>query len=220
MRRSIALLALAGASFTTQAGEVYGGIGLPGLMLGYAHAYSPSLTARVDVATLGSRSGNRTENGIAYAGKIEAHRAGVFGDWFPFAGGFRLTGGVTFNKVGLELGAQPGAGGTITIGPDTVGAGTAFPLAANDRFDVSVKFPSATPYVGIGYGHHQGKGLGFVFDLGVSIGRTKLDARVSGDNLPGYINQADIDAELAELRDGVGKVRVLPQLSIGLNYRF
>ena len=140
MRRSMALLALAGASFTTQAGEVYGGIGLPGLMLGYAHAYSPSLTARVDVATLGSRSGNRTENGIAYAGKIEAHRAGVFGDWFPFAGGFRLTGGVTFNKVGLELGAQPGAGGTITIGGQQVPN-----LDASDRFDVKIKFPSATP---------------------------------------------------------------------------
>jgi hypothetical protein len=215
MRRSMALLALAGASFTTQAGEVYGGIGLPGLMLGYAHAYSPSLTARVDVATLGSRSGNRTENGIAYAGKIEAHRAGVFGDWFPFSGGFRLTGGVTFNKVGLELGAQPGAGGTITIGGQPVPN-----LDAGDRFDVKIKFPSATPYVGLGYGHHAGKGLGFHADFGVSIGRTKLTATATGPTLSTAVSQADIDAELAELRDGVGKVRVLPQLSIGLNYRF
>jgi hypothetical protein len=220
MRRQIVMLALAGASMAAQAGEVYGGIGLPGLMLGYAHAYSPTLTARVDVATLGSRSGNRTEDGIAYAGKIEAHRAGVFGDWFPFQGGFRLTGGVTFNKVGLALGAQPGAGGSITIGSVAVGAGTAFPLAANDRFDVNVKFPRATPYLGLGYGHHAGKGLGLVVDLGISMGRAKLDARVSGDNLPTYVNQANIDAELAELRDGVGKVRVLPQVSIGLNYRF
>jgi hypothetical protein len=215
MRRQIVMLALAGASMAAQAGEVYGGIGLPGLMLGYAHAYSPTLTARVDVATLGSRSGNRTEDGIAYAGKIEAHRAGVFGDWFPFQGGFRLTGGVTFNKVGLALGAQPGAGGSITIGGQTVNA-----LAAGDRFDVSIKFPSATPYLGLGYGHHAGKGLGFHADLGVSIGRTKLTATASGPNLSTAIAQADIDRELAELRDGVGKVRVLPQVSIGLNYRF
>lgn len=215
MRRQIMILALAGASMAAQAGEVYGGIGLPGLMLGYAHAYSPSLTARVDVATLGSRSGNRTEDGIAYAGKIEAHRAGVFGDWFPFQGGFRLTGGVTFNKVGLELGAQPGAGGSITIGGQTVNA-----LAAGDRFDVSIKFPSAAPYLGLGYGHHAGKGLGFHADLGVSIGRTKLTATASGPNLSTAISPTDIDRELAELRDGVGKVRVLPQVSLGLNYRF
>ena len=212
MRKSMALLALAGASFTTQAGEVYGGIGLPGLMLGYAHAYSPSLTARVDVATLGSRSGNRTENGIAYAGKIEAHRAGVFGDWFPFSGGLRLTGGVTFNKVGLELAART-TGGNIQIG------GTNYPSAVGDRFDVSVKFPNATPYLGLGYGHHAGKGLGFHADFGVSIGRAKLSAIASGPNLSA-VSQADIDAELAELRDGVGKIRVLPQLSVGLNYRF
>jgi hypothetical protein len=214
MRRQIVMLALAGASMAAQAGEVYGGIGLPGLMLGYAHAYSPTLTARVDVATLGSRSGNRTEDGIAYAGKIEAHRAGVFGDWFPFQGGFRLTGGVTFNKVGLALGAQPGAGGSITIGGQTINA-----LAAGDRFDVSIKFPSTTPYLGLGYGHHAGKGLGFHADLGVSIGRTKLTATASGPNLS-TVSQTDIDQELAELRDGVGKVRVLPQVSIGLNYRF
>jgi len=213
MRRQIVMLALAGASMAAQAGEVYGGIGLPGLMLGYAHAYSPTLTARVDVATLGSRSGNRTEDGIAYAGKIEAHRAGVFGDWFPFQGGFRLTGGVTFNKVGLELGAQPGAG-SITIGGQTVNG-----LAAGDRFDVSIKFPSATPYLGLGYGHHAGKGLGFHADLGVSIGRTKLTATASGPNLSS-VTQPNIDAELAQLRDGVGNVRVLPQVSIGLNYRF
>lgn len=93
-------------------------------------------------------------------------------------------------------------------------------LDAGDRFDVKIKFPSATPYVGLGYGHHAVKGLGFHADFGVSIGRTKLTATATGPTLSTAVSQADIDAELAELRDGVGKVRVLPQLSIGLNYRF
>jgi len=217
MRRSMALLALATAtaSFTAHAGEVYGGIGLPGVMLGYAHVQSPTLTARLDVATLGSHSRDRTENGIDYAGKIEVHRLGVFGDWFPFSGGVRLTGGVTFNKVGLELGAQPGAGGTITIGGQTVPN-----LVAADRFDVSIRFPTVMPYVGLGYGHHAGKGLGFHADLGVSIGQTKLTAAATGPTLSTIISQADIDAELAELRNGVAKIRVLPQVSLGLSYRF
>jgi hypothetical protein len=212
MHRPIALLALAGAALGAQAGEIYGGIGLPGLMIGYAHAYSPRLTARVDVATLGSRSANRTENGIDYAGKVEAHRAGVFADWFPFSGGFRLTGGLTLNDVGLELAART-TGGNIQIG------GNNYPFVAGDRFDVSIRFPRATPYLGLGFGHHAGKGLGFVTDLGVSIGRAKLTATASGPNL-GNVARSDIDRELAELRDGVGKIRILPQVSIGLNYRF
>jgi hypothetical protein len=32
--------------------------------------------------------------------------------------------------------------------------------------------------------------------------------------------QANIDKELVELRNGVGKIRVIPQLSIGLGYSF
>jgi hypothetical protein len=117
--------------------------------------------------------------------------------------------------VGLELGARPGVGGSITIGDKSIPD-----LGAGDRFDVSIKFPSATPYLGLGYGHHAGKGLGFHADLGVSVGRTKLTATASGPNLSTAVSKTDIDRELAQLRDGVGKVRALPQVSFGLNYRF
>lgn len=93
--------------------------------------------------------------------------------------------------------------------------------SADDRFNARIKFPSATPYVGIGWGHHAaGPGWGFVFDLGGSIGRAKVEGSVSGPNLSGNVSQADIDAELAQLRDGVGKVRFVPQVSIGASYRF
>ncbi len=34
------------------------------------------------------------------------------------------------------------------------------------------------------------------------------------------IPQAQYDAELTELRDGVAKLKFIPQVSIGLNYRF
>lgn len=32
--------------------------------------------------------------------------------------------------------------------------------------------------------------------------------------------QANLDKELAELRDGVGKVRAIPQLSVAIGYSF
>lgn len=203
----LATAAMAGA----HAGEIYGGIGLPGVMLGYAQPLNERFTLRADVATLGSRSVTRTENSISYSGSVDTQRVGVFADWFLFKGGMRATGGVTFNKFGLDLSAQTAAGQTITIN------GT--PYAQGGRLDVSIKFPSTTPYLGIGYGHHAGKGLSFVWDLGASVGRATVKGTLGGA-LAAAVPQAQLDAELADIRDGVGKIRILPQASIALSYKF
>ena len=60
----------------------------------------------------------------------------------------------------------------------------------------------------------------FTADLGVSIGRARLSSQVSGQlaSAPGI--DAAVDSELAELRDGVGKVRAIPQFLFGVGYRF
>jgi len=81
------------------AGEIYGGAGLPGVMLGYAHTASERLVLRADLSTIGSVSRDRSESGIDYTGTAKLNRAGLFADWFPGSGGFRLTGGVTFNDM-------------------------------------------------------------------------------------------------------------------------
>lgn len=195
---------------SAQAGEIYGNIGLPGVMIGYAQPLNSHFGVRVDVATLGRRNADGTEEGIDYEGQARAHRAGVFADWFVFGGGLRLTGGITFNDMRVDLSGR-GNGGTIEIG------GTTYVTQPGDRFDVRIKFPRVTPYLGIGYGHQPaGAGWGFVFDLGASIGKAKVSAST---NIAG-VTQEDIDRELEELRDGVGKVRAIPQLSLGVNYRF
>jgi hypothetical protein len=203
-------MAGAGAG-TARAGEVYTGIGIPGLMLGYAHPLNSSFTLRADFATLGSMSDNRTEEGIRYNVKGKLARTGLFADYF-LTGGLRVTAGITFNDAKIDLLAR-GDGGTINIG------GTDYPTSPDDQLRVKVKFPSSTPYIGVGYGHQLSQGWGFVFDLGASVGKAKLSATTSGPNLS-QASQADIDRELAELRDGVGKVKALPQLSLGLSYRF
>lgn len=215
MRRQIVMVALAGASMAAQAGEVYGGIGLPGLMLGYAHAYSPTLTARVDVATLGSRDYSTTRDGVAYTGSLKAHRAGVFGDWFVLSGGLRLTGGITFNTLSAAV-AAVGAGKVLQLGD----ANTPYTLTADDRLDLAIRFPKTTPYIGIGYGHHSGKGLGFVWDIGVSIGKPKVTARGSGTALSVAQAQTDIAAEAAKIQADLDKLAVIPQISLGISYKF
>jgi hypothetical protein len=205
--------ALAGGAVPAQAGELYTGIGLPGLGLGYAHALSPSLSVRGDVFSLGSREGEETESGIRYRGKVSLHRAAVMLDWFPFAGSFRLSTGLTFNNQKIVLDAS-GAGGTLTIGDRT------YTTTAADGLRVDIEVPKTTPYLGIGWGHQLGQGWRFVGDIGAAIGRAKLSAVARGQLAQQPDIQSDIDKELAELRDGVGKVRVVPQVSIGFGYSF
>jgi hypothetical protein len=205
-------------STSTGAVEVYGGVGLPGLMIGVAQPVHPSVVLRADWAGLpGSPDGTRTEEGIDYVYTGTFNRIGVFADWYPGDNGFRLTGGLTFNNMGLDLVARP-AGGTWTIGNET------YPTSPDDRFDVEVAFDSVTPYIGLGWGHHRlssdGSGWSFVADLGVSIGKASVTGVASGNLalIPGV--QDSIDEELAELREGVGDVRFIPQLMLGVGYRF
>lgn len=213
MKHTLIALAALTLAAGAQAGEVYTGIGTHGVMLGFAHALSPDFTVRGDFGTLGSRESNESEEGIDYEVKATYNRVGVFGDWFPFSGGgFRFTGGVTFNNMKLDMVAK-GTGGVMNVG------GTDYPTSPDDRLNVKIEFPKTTPYLGIGYGHQLSTGWGFVFDLGASIGKAKVTETHSGPNL-GLADQADIDAELAEIRDGAGKIKAIPMIAIGFNYRF
>jgi hypothetical protein len=204
------------SALVAHAGEVYAGAGFPGLMLGYAHPLNNSFTLRSDWATLGSRSKRVNEEGISYDAKLAFNRLGVFADWF-FLGAMRLTAGLTFNNLTADLRAQGDGSTSYQIGnaPPVV-------LTPADRLDVTITYPKSTPYLGLGYGHQMGSGWGFTFDLGASYGKARLGETHSGPTLgnPALVTQADIDQEMAQLREGVGKIRYIPQLSLGVNYRF
>lgn len=213
-------LALFGACVgSAHSGEVYTGIGTHGVTLGYAQSISPLVTVRADFATFGNHRGTEVEEGITYDGTLKYSRAGVFADYFV-SGGFRVTGGLTFNSVSLNLLAR-GEGTPIEIG------GTQYILSPADRFNVRVEMPKVMPFIGIGYGHQPAdRGFGFHFDVGASIGKAKLAATTSGPLFDSQTPQesaqlqADINAELAELRNGVGKIKAIPLISLGINYRF
>ena len=209
-----ALVTLGAATCCTGAlaGELYTKLGAPGLMLGWAQPLNSQFGLRVDVATLGNRTAQRTEEGIRYDAALKLTRTALLADWFPMSGGFRFTGGVTANQYRLDLAAS-GAGGTLTIG------NTTYTTTAADRFSVKVGYPSSTPYLGLGWGHHAASGWRFSFDLGGMVGKASVSYSLTGP-LAQRVSQDDIDAELAELRSGVGKVKAVPQLSVGFGYSF
>jgi len=213
IRKVLTIAVLTSMSGAALAGEIYSGAGLPGLMLGYAQPFG-SFTLRGDWATLGTRRKQSVESGVTYDAELGFNRVGLFADWF-YLGGLRITGGLTYNNLKANLVAQ-GNGTPFTIGTNT------FNSDPSDRLAVTIKYPKTTPYLGLGYGHQASTGMGFTFDIGASFGKASVSETHSGVNLgnPAIVSQADIDAEMAELREGVGKIKYVPQLSIGLNYRF
>lgn len=205
-----ALLALTPGQ--AQATEVYLKAGAPGVGGGIALPMSPHLGLRADYLKLGERRERRTEDGIDYDATAKAARGALLADWFPFGGSFRFTLGATSNQYKIDLLAS-GAGGSLTLGSST------YNTTAADQFRVQVKFPSSTPYVGLGWGHGMGSGLRFSFDIGASVGKATVSYQLSGP-IATQASQADIDAELAELRDGVGRIKAIPQLTFGLGWSF
>jgi hypothetical protein len=168
---------------------------------------------RADWVTLGNRSKTQSEEGVDYAAKLSSSRLALLADIFPFQGSFRVTAGMTSNNYKIDLDAS-GAGKTITVN------NRQYVLGPGDGYNVQIKFPSSTPYLGIGWGHQQQTGLRFAADLGAMIGKAKLTSVGRGQFASTPQGQADLDAELAELRDGVGKVRFVPQISFAIGYAF
>lgn len=215
-RATSVALALAAAASLSQAQEVYVTTGFPLVQVGYAHSIAPQFGVRADFGTSGSFSKDGEEEGIEYLGKIKQQRLGVFADYFPFSGGFRITGGVTMDKTELKLNSNLQAGDEIEIGDEL------YETQGSEYLNVKVKMPSTMPYLGIGWGHNASqKGWGFVADLGVSFGKAKLSYDTNLlDIASGVLSQEDIDKEISELRDGVGKIRFMPQISVGVSYTF
>ena len=212
----LATLALCCASSGALAGESYVKVGLPGIVVGYAHSVNDQLGLRVDAGTTGNTQRDRTESGVPYRASVKYNRVGLFGDYRPFGGRFRLTAGLTINDASVKLDSRFDGVTPVTINETTI-----TPTAA-DYFKAHVKIPRLTPYFGIGWGHQPREtGFGFVADIGVSIGKAKVTVDQNlVENYPGLISQADVDAETRQLKDDVGKLRVLPHVAVGMSYRY
>ena len=192
----------------------YASMGLPGIAGGYAHTVNDKLGLRVEAGTSGTIDKTDSSGGIRFDGQMKYNRVGLFGDFFPFSGGFRVTGGVTFNRATIELQSRFSGSTSVTVNGKTVTP------AASDYFDAELKYPTVMPYIGIGWGHQaKPTGFGFTADVGVSIGRPKLTVST---NLVGQggITQDDVDAKTQEIYDDIGKIKLLPSASVGVNYRY
>jgi hypothetical protein len=215
-KQLLVLSVLAALGTQTQAQDIYGGLGLPGLYtLGFAQPVASSWGLRGEYATGLNVSGSGSDSGVNYDANLKSSRAGLFADWFPFGGGFRFVGGVTANDMRFNINSQ--GTGTASINGNSVNM-------AGHYFNMSLKYPTASTYLGVGYGHHaSSKGLGFYADVGVTFGSFTADVNtdlVGTSGSGGAITQADIDAQKQKMNDSLAGLRYLPSVSLGLVYRY
>jgi hypothetical protein len=193
------------------AGEIFGGLGTTGVELGYAARLAPNAGMHVDGEFL-SLKRKFDDNGASYDTKLKFRSLGLYGDLF-LTDSFRFTGGAVVGSRKVE-GTGVSSGGTITVN------GVSYVVAAGETVTVEAKFPSVSPYLGLGFGHaKEANGLGFYFDAGAVFGKPKVKLTPSA-GLLAQAGQANVDAEQARLQEKMNKLRAYPVIKLGLTYGF
>jgi len=210
------------AALPATAHEIYGKAGFLGAGIGYSYGFNEYFNLRTDYSTIGTYKRTEKANRLTVKGELKADQLGLYGDWFPLGGSFRITAAVHQRKLEVNAEGKP-TGGQWTINNTTVING------AGDSVNGKVEFPDFAPYLGIGWGHQSNKpGFGFIADLGVSFGKPKTKLNVS-DSLRNKLitntgSAAAADSEIAkqrkELDDAVGGINYWPQAYIGVSYNF
>lgn len=167
-----------------------------------------------------SQDKSGTESNVSYDATADLRSGGLFADWYPFQGGFRVSTGLLLNNNEINLTGKP-SGGTYDINGTTYQASDLGSLTG--KLDYSQK---VAPYLGFGWGHLGNKsGFSFMADVGVLF-TGKPDVALDGTCNPALPAmtcnqlQADIAAEKAQLDDAIGSASIYPVISLGIGYTF
>lgn len=152
---------------------------------------------------------------IDYDVDLELRSVAALLDWHPAGGGFRLTGGMLFNRNELNTRAKPADFYEID--------GTQYPAALVGDLTGQAEFDDFGPYVGLGWATDNGGdgGFGLSVDLGVAYqGSASVDLAATGPLAADPEFQARLDAERAGIQDDLDDYRYYPVVALGFNYRF
>jgi hypothetical protein len=136
-------------------------------------------------------------------------------DWHPFAGMFRVTGGLFSNKNEIDAVAVPQ--GSYTINGHTYTAAQVATLYGTIGFDPTV------PYFGIGWSTNGSTdtGLGVSLDLGVLFqGSPKVQLNATGAVTTQSQFKSDLAAEQVKVQNDVNNYKTYPVVTLGISYRF
>jgi hypothetical protein len=161
-------------------------------------------------ATLLSVSHDIDSGNINYDGKVKLKSGGAMVDFYPFKGGFRISGGVRIN--GNEARAIATPTGTVTVG------NTSYPASAVGTLRTETDIKNVAPALTLGYGGGLSKGLVFGVEAGALFqGSVKIKPITYTGSA---ISAADLEAERRDIQDDIDGYKVYPILQLTLGYRF
>ncbi len=191
-------------------------VGTLGLGVDVAKSFSPQFSGRLGF-NFGSVNSSRTESGVSYDAKLNLSSVQLLGDYHPFGGGFRITGGLLSQSNKFAVTGKPDANGTYTIDNTTYNANQVGSLTGEYQYGNSI-----APYLGIGFGQPANEGFGFNADLGVMFtGSPKVSLSASN---PTFNNdsttRAGLDRQERQTENDLKGFNVYPVLSVGVSYGF
>lgn len=223
MKQSVLVMgliaALGSASVWADGFGIAGLAGSPGFGLHVGMGINDSFGVRANLNTY-SMDSNRNESNVEYKATVDLKSGGLFADWYPFQGGFRVSAGIMVNNNEVNLVGTP-SGGTFDIN------GTTYQASDLGSLTGKLNYGNKTaPYLGIGWGHLGGKsGFNFMADVGVMF-TGEPDVALNGTCNPSLPTmacdqlQADIRAEQTQLKSDMNGASVYPVLSLGIGYTF
>ncbi len=192
--------------------------GLSGVGVDLALPINPNFGLRATVSGLQLSHNGTYGTSNVWTGNLKLAQYGLLGDYYPFAGNFRLSAGLIYDANRLDVNGT--ANGTYTFGGQTYNAGeigTANGTVTWNRF---------APYLGIGAGNLVGSpGFHTGFDLGVLYaGRPSVALTATCSTGAVTCNQStlnqDVATEQANLQNEANKFRFWPVAQIEIGYAF
>jgi len=151
---------------------------------------------------------------IDYNGKVKLESYGAMLDFYPFQGGFRLSGGFRVNNNRVGVTATPT--GNVTVGDVTYTPAQVGTLSGH------VDTKDFAPVVTIGYAGGLTRGLKFGIDAGVMFqGEPQVrDLRATGALANDTAFLAELDRERVKFNDDIDDYKYYPVVQLSLFYAF
>ena len=156
-----------------------------------------------------------TQGGIAYKGDVHLESVPILLDIHPFHGGFRITGGVFYNRNEIDL--------SSSVAPGTVIGGVAVGGTALLNANVSWSEDFA-PYLGIGWGNAADDNtldlpiaVGFSLDIGAFY-QGSPDVVLTDSS--GLVTAPNLAIEQAQIEEDMSDLKFFPVITVGIHVRF
>ncbi len=165
------------------------------------------LSARVTTGLLSTSNGQNV-NGYPWESTFHENNVLVALDWRPYAGRWRLSGGLLLGGDYVQKTAQ-------VVGPNYQLNGNLYPVNLAGVVSAHISYAQPALYVGVGGGTGILKGLTIAFDAGIVVRNGQLSTSATGPLQGNPQFENDLNATASQFHTRI----IQPVIGIGLVYR-